>query len=170
MAQVNIPTGQVAQPNQVIGAIRVISPSLTHYRYLRSTPFKTWMKVSLVTGAAVMLITLILAVPAAYGLARLRFWGNRTIGIAIFLTYLIPPTILFIPFSQLVGAFKIDNTVWSLILTYPARSLWGRFAPGCSWDSSAVFRRRSKSVRCSTARRACRCSGSSSFPSSFRAS
>jgi multiple sugar transport system permease protein len=135
LADIRVQTGQVAQPNQVIGAIRVSSPSLTHYRYLRSTPFKTWMKVSLVTGTSVMLITLALAVPAAYGLARLRFWGNRTIGIAIFLTYLIPPTILFIPFSQLVGALKIDNTVWSLILTYPTFTV-----PFCTWLLMGFFR------------------------------
>ena len=118
-----------------IAFVRVSSPSLTHYKYLKATPFKTWMKVSLITGTSVMLITLLLAVPAAYGLARLRFWGNRTIGIAIFLTYLIPPTILFIPFSQLVGTLKIDNTVWSLILTYPTFTV-----PFCTWLLMGFFR------------------------------
>jgi multiple sugar transport system permease protein len=135
LAQIKIPAGQTAQPNQVIGAIRVVSPTLTHYHYLRTTPFKTWLKVSLVTGASVMLITLILAVPAAYGLARLRFRGNRAIGIAIFLTYLIPPTILFIPFSQFVGALKIDNTIWSLILAYPTFTV-----PFCTWLLMGFFR------------------------------
>ncbi len=135
LSEVKVQSGQVAQPNQVIGAIRVSSPSLTHYKYLKATPFKTWMKVSLVTGTSVMFITLLLAVPAAYGLARLRFWGNRTIGIAIFLTYLIPPTILFIPFSQLVGTLKIDNTVWSLILTYPTFTV-----PFCTWLLMGFFR------------------------------
>jgi multiple sugar transport system permease protein len=135
LAQINIQTGQPAQPNQVIGAIRVASPTLTHYRYLRATPFKTWLRVSLITGASVMLITLVLAVPAAYGLARLRFRGNRAIGIAIFLTYLIPPTILFIPFSQFVGALKIDNTIWSLILAYPTFTV-----PFCTWLLMGFFR------------------------------
>jgi multiple sugar transport system permease protein len=135
LAQIRIPTGQAAQPNEVIGSIRVASPTLTHYRYLRTTPFKTWMKVSLLTGTAVMFITLALAVPAAYGLARLRFWGNRSIGIAIFLTYLIPPTILFIPFSQFVGALKVDNTIWSLILAYPTFTV-----PFCTWLLMGFFR------------------------------
>lgn len=135
LAQIKIPTGHTAQPNQVIGAIRVVSPTLTHYHYLRTTPFKTWLKVSLITGASVMLITLVLAVPAAYGLARLRFRGNRAIGIAIFLTYLIPPTILFIPFSQFVGALKIDNTIWSLILAYPTFTV-----PFCTWLLMGFFR------------------------------
>jgi multiple sugar transport system permease protein len=135
LATITVPNGVVAQPNQVIGVIRVASPTLTHYRYLRKTPFATWMKVSLITGTAVMLITLALAVPAAYGLARLRFWGNRSIGIAIFLTYLIPPTILFIPFSQFVGALKVDNTIWSLILAYPTFTV-----PFCTWLLMGFFR------------------------------
>ena len=135
LSSVNIPEGRMAHPNEVIGVIRVASPTLTHYRYLRTTPFAAWMKVSLVTGGAVMLITLLLAVPAAYGLARLTFWGNRTIGITIFLTYLIPPTILFIPFSQFVGALKIDNTIWSLILTYPTFTV-----PFCTWLLMGFFR------------------------------
>ncbi len=135
LSGINIPEGRIAHPNEVIGVIRVASPTLTHYRYLRTTPFAAWMKVSLITGGAVMLITLLLAVPAAYGLARLNFWGNRTIGIAIFLTYLIPPTILFIPFSQFVGALKIDNTIWSLILTYPTFTV-----PFCTWLLMGFFR------------------------------
>ena len=130
-----VPSGAIAHPNDVIGTIRVYSPTLTHYRFLRSTPFYQWLRVSLVTGASVVLITLVLAVPAAYGLARLRFRGNRAIGIAIFLTYLIPSTILFIPFSQFVGALKIDNTIWSLILTYPTFTV-----PFCTWLLMGFFR------------------------------
>jgi multiple sugar transport system permease protein len=81
--------------------------TLTHYRFLASTPFYGWMRNSLVAGAAVVLITILISVPAAYALARLRFRGNRALGIGIFLTYLIPPTILFIPFSQFVGGLHI---------------------------------------------------------------
>ena len=135
LSEIAVASGAIAHPNDVIGVIRVASPTLTHYRYLKSTPFYQWLRVSLVTGAAVVLITLILAVPAAYGLARLRFRGNRTIGIAIFLTYLIPSTILFIPFSQFVGALKIDNTIWSLILTYPTFTV-----PFCTWLLMGFFR------------------------------
>ena len=106
--------------------------------------------------------------PAAYGLARLRFRGNRPIGIAIFLTYLIPPTILFIPFSQFVGALHIDNTIWSLILTYPTFTV-----PFCTWLLMGFFRsvrRRSRSARSWTARADSRCCGTSSFRWCCRAS
>ena len=135
LASISVPSGTVAHPNQAIGLIRVYSPTLTHYRFLKSTPFYQWLKVSLATGTAVVIITLLLAVPAAYGLARLRFRGNRAIGIAIFLTYLIPSTILFIPFSQFVGALHIDNTIWSLILTYPTFTV-----PFCTWLLMGFFR------------------------------
>ena len=135
LSEIRVASGQLARPNDVIGVIRVASPTLTHYKYLKSTPFYQWMRVSLATGSAVVLITLVLAVPAAYGLARLRFRGNRSIGIAIFLTYLIPPTILFIPFSQFVGGLKIDNTIWSLILAYPTFTV-----PFCTWLLMGFFR------------------------------
>ncbi|MEO8189029.1 MAG: ABC transporter permease subunit [Acidobacteriota bacterium] len=135
LAAIRVPSGSIAHPNEVIGFIEVASPSLTHYRYLVSTPFYRWLRVSLITGLVVMLITLLLAVPAAYALARLDFRGNRMLGIVIFLTYLIPPTILFIPFSQFVGALKIDNTIWSLILTYPTFTV-----PFCTWLLMGFFR------------------------------
>jgi multiple sugar transport system permease protein len=135
LAEIRVPSGQVAHPNDVIGVIRVASPTLTHYRYLKSTPFYQWLKVSMITGSVVVAITLLLAVPAAYALARLRFAGNRSLGIGIFMTYLIPPTILFIPFSQFVGALHIDNTIWSLILTYPTFTV-----PFCTWLLMGFFR------------------------------
>jgi len=135
LSEIRVADGQIAHANDIIGVIQVRSPTLTHYRYLTSTSFYSWMRVSLLTGLAVVVITLLLSVPAAYGLARLSFPGNRTIGIAIFLTYLIPSTILFIPFSQLVAALKIDNTIWSLILTYPTFTV-----PFCTWLLMGFFR------------------------------
>ena len=135
LARIDVPDGSIAHPNEVIGDINVENPTFSHYKFLASTPFYRWMQVSLLTGLAVVVITLIVAVPAAYSLARLRFVGNRSLGIAIFLTYLIPPTILFIPFSQLVGALHIDNTIWSLILSYPTFTI-----PFCTWLLMGFFR------------------------------
>ena len=135
LARIDVRQGEVAHPNQQIGDIDVENPTLSHYRFLVSTPFYRWMKVSLLTGLAVVFLTLLVAVPAAYALARLRFRGNTSIGIAIFLTYLIPPSILFIPFSQLVGALHIDNTIWSLILSYPTFTI-----PFCTWLLMGFFR------------------------------
>ncbi len=65
-------------------------------------------------------ITLLLALPAAYALARLTGrWGER-LGIAIFLTYLVPPTLLFIPLSRVVAVLGLQDTIWSLVLVYPS--------------------------------------------------
>jgi multiple sugar transport system permease protein len=147
LARIDIATGQTAHPNDVLGSIQVVPNSwlcdsflslcttLTHYKFLASTPFYGWMRNSLVAGAVVVLITVLIAVPAAYALARLRFRGNRTLGIGIFLTYLIPPTILFIPFSQFVGSLHIADTIWSLILSYPTFTI-----PFCTWLLMGFFR------------------------------
>ncbi len=70
-------------------------------------------------GVIVVAITLLLAVPAAYSLARLSGrWGER-LGIGIFLTYLIPPTLLFIPLSRVVAYLGLQDSLWALILVYP---------------------------------------------------
>ena len=147
LKRIDIPTDQIAHPNDVIGTIQVVPDSwlcdsflslcttLTHYKFLASTPFYGWMRNSLVAGAAVVLITVLISVPAAYALARLRFRGNRTLGIGIFLTYLIPATILFIPFSQFVGSMHIADTIWSLILSYPTFTI-----PFCTWLLMGFFR------------------------------
>jgi multiple sugar transport system permease protein len=135
LARIAVPSGQVAHSNEVVGDIQVENPTLSHYEFLGFTPFYRWMRVSLFTGLAVVILTLLVSVPAAYSLARLRYRGNRSLGIAIFLTYLIPPTILFIPFSQLVGGLKIDNTIWSLIFSYPTFTI-----PFCTWLLMGFFR------------------------------
>jgi multiple sugar transport system permease protein len=75
---------------------------------------------TLVVGILVTAITLLLAVPAAYALARLTGrWGQR-LGIGIFLTYLVPPTLLFIPLFRIVANLGLQNTIWSLVVTYPS--------------------------------------------------
>jgi multiple sugar transport system permease protein len=95
-------------------------PTLEHLEYLFAhTLFPTWLFNTLWVGALVVAVTLGLAVPAGYALARLTGrWGER-LGISIFLVYLVPPTLLFIPFSRLVALVHLDNSLWSLVLIYP---------------------------------------------------
>ncbi len=95
-------------------------PTLEHLRYLfEETLFLRWFWNTTLAGAAVVLITLVLAVPAAYALARLTGrWGEQ-LGIGIFLTYLIPPTLLFIPMSRVVAVLGLQDTLWAIIVTYP---------------------------------------------------
>ena len=95
-------------------------PTLVHLKILfQNTLYPTWLFNSLWVGALVVLITLALAVPGAYSLARLTGrWGER-LSIGIFLTYLVPSTLLFIPFSRLVALLGLQNQLWALVLIYP---------------------------------------------------
>jgi len=95
-------------------------PTLDHLKFLfTETRFVRWLGNTALVGVVVVAITLFLAVPAAYALARLAGrWGER-LGIAIFLTYLVPPTLLFIPLSRVVAFLGLQDSLWALILVYP---------------------------------------------------
>jgi multiple sugar transport system permease protein len=96
------------------------APTLEHLRLLlRETLFLRWFWNTTLAGAAVVVITLLLSVPAAYALARLTGpWGQR-LGIGIFLTYLVPPTLLFIPMARVVARLGLQDSLWAIIVTYP---------------------------------------------------
>ncbi len=98
-----------------------IQPTLDHLRLLfHETGYVRWLGNTALVGVIVVGITLLLAVPAAYALARLTGrWGQR-LGIAIFLTYLVPPTLLFIPLSRVVATLGLQDTIWSVVLVYPS--------------------------------------------------
>jgi multiple sugar transport system permease protein len=118
------------------------SPTLDHVRLLFTrTLFPTWLGNSLLVGVAVVIITLLLAVPAGYSLARLTGrWGER-LSIGIFLTYLVPSTLLFIPFSRLVALMGLQNSLWSLVLFYPTFTV-----PFCTWLLMGFFKSLPKEV------------------------
>jgi multiple sugar transport system permease protein len=98
-----------------------LPPTLDNLRLLfTQTRFLRWLENTALVGGIVVVITLLLAVPAAYALARLTGrWGER-LGIGIFLTYLVPPTLLFIPLSRVVALLGLQDTIWSLVLVYPS--------------------------------------------------
>ena len=95
-------------------------PTLAHWEYIFTrTPYVQWLANTTIVGLAVVAITLLLALPAAYSLARfLGRWGEQ-LGIGIFLVYLVPPTLLFIPMARIISSLGLQNTLWSLILVYP---------------------------------------------------
>jgi multiple sugar transport system permease protein len=95
-------------------------PTLDHLKFLfAETRFVRWLGNTVFVGVVVVAITLFLAVPAAYSLARLSGrWGER-LGIGIFLTYLVPPTLLFIPLSRVISYLGLQDSLWALILVYP---------------------------------------------------
>ena len=97
-------------------------PTLANYGYLfHQTGYLRWMKNSCFVGLMVVLITLAVAMPAGYALARLAGRVGRGLGVAIFLTYLVPPTLLFLPLSRVVAQYlHLSDRLWALIVIYPS--------------------------------------------------
>ncbi len=97
-----------------------LPPTLQHVRYLfESTQFPTFVENTLLVGSCVVAITLLLALPAGYALARLPLRWGGALGIAIFFVYLVPPSLLFISLSRLVAGIGLQDSKWSLVLVYP---------------------------------------------------
>jgi multiple sugar transport system permease protein len=111
-------------------------PTLEHYRYLfQHTEFVRWLLNSLVIGVCVTAITLIAALPAGYSLARMTGRTGEALGIGIFLTYLVPPTLLFLPLSRIIAHLGLQNSMWSLVLVYPTFTI-----PFCTWLLMGFFK------------------------------
>ena len=95
-------------------------PTFHHVAYLfTSTGFSTFARNTLLVGAVVVAVTLLIGIPAAYSLARLDLKWSGAMGIAIFLVYLVPPSLLFISLSRVVVAAGLQDSVWALALVYP---------------------------------------------------
>jgi multiple sugar transport system permease protein len=111
-------------------------PTLEHVKRLFfETLYGEWLINTAFVGILVVLITLALAVPAGYALARLSgSWGAK-VGIGIFLTYLVPPTLLFIPLSRVVVNLHLDDSLWSLVLVYPSFTV-----PFSAWLMMGFFK------------------------------
>ncbi len=98
----------------------VIHPTLDHIKKLLfQTHFPEWFVTTMIVSVASTFLSLFASVTAAYAIQRLRFRGSEMVGAAIFLAYLVPPSILFIPLATMVFDFGLFDTKWSLILTYP---------------------------------------------------
>jgi multiple sugar transport system permease protein len=119
-----------------INPFAIISPTLENYRYLlQETEFPRWIWNTLVVTVGATALSLVCSILIGYALGRFRFRGGNTIGIAIFLLYLVPPTLLFIPLSQIVSRFGLYNSYWALILVYPTFLI-----PFASWLLMGYFR------------------------------
>ena len=97
-------------------------PTLTSYGYLfHHTDYVRWIENSVFVGLLVVLITLVVALPAGYALARLSGRVGRGLGVGIFLTYLVPPTLLFLPLSRLIAQYlHLSDRLWALVVVYPS--------------------------------------------------
>lgn len=110
--------------------------TLEHVRLLFfDTHFFSYLLNTFWVGFSVVCITVLIAVPAAYSLARWAGQWGENLGIGIFLTYLIPPTLLFIPMSRVTAALGVQESLWSLILIYPTFTI-----PFCTWLLMGFFK------------------------------
>jgi len=114
----------------------VIAPTLAHFdKLLFHTAYPEWLWNTVLVSVVSTAFSLTAAVLAAYAIERLRFNGSKHVGLAIFLAYLVPPSILFIPLADVVFQLGLFDTRWALILTYPTFLI-----PFCTWLLMGYFR------------------------------
>jgi len=114
----------------------VMKPTLEHFHHLIfETPYTDWMWNTVLVTVIATFASLAASVFAAYAIERLRFRGSRQVGLAIFMAYLVPPSILFIPLATIVFKLHLFDTRWALILTYPTFLI-----PFCTWLLMGYFR------------------------------
>jgi multiple sugar transport system permease protein len=114
----------------------VSNPTLAHFKKLLfDTEYPSWLLNTMIVSVVATFTSLFAAVFAAYAIERLRFRGSKGTGLAIFLAYLIPPSILFIPLAFVLQNLGLFNTRWALIFTYPTFLI-----PFCTWLLMGYFR------------------------------
>lgn len=114
----------------------VLKPTLQHYIYLfKNTPFSIWLRNSLMVSTISTAISLVVGTIAAYSLARLRFRGAQPIATGIFISYLVPTTLLFLPLAYVIRSLGLYDKPIALILTYPTFLI-----PFCTWLLMGYFK------------------------------
>jgi multiple sugar transport system permease protein len=117
-------------------------PTLEHYaKLLWDTAFVTWTKNSLQVTILATLVSVLMGTVAAYALARLRFFAVGSFGTGIFVTYLVPTSLLFLPLAQVVNWLGLADSKWALVVTYPTF-----LVPFCTWLLMGYFRTVPKEV------------------------
>jgi multiple sugar transport system permease protein len=110
-------------------------PTLENFWYLITYPnFQTYFMNTVYVTIAVVVLTMVISVLAAFSLARMGFWGSSVLATGVFLTYLVPASLLFIPLFQVIGKIGLINNVWCLVLLYPTLSV-----PFCTWIMIGYF-------------------------------
>jgi multiple sugar transport system permease protein len=117
-------------------------PTLEHYgKLLGETEFLTWTKNSLLVTVLSTGVSVVMGTIAAYALARLKFFGVGAFGTGIFVTYLVPTSLLFLPLAQVINWLGMGDSKWALVLTYPTF-----LVPFCTWLLMGYFRTVPKEV------------------------
>ncbi|MBN8874426.1 MAG: carbohydrate ABC transporter permease [Rhodospirillales bacterium] len=110
-------------------------PTLENFWYLITYPnFQTYYLNSVMVTVLTVAVSMVISVMAAFSLARMGFWGSQVLATGVFLTYLVPASLLFIPLFQIVGALGLINNVWALVLLYPTLAV-----PFCTWIMIGYF-------------------------------
>ena len=118
------------------------APTLKNFRILFThSYFPVWFVNTMLLSICLVTITLLTAVPAAYALSRLRLPGGHNLGIAMFMTYLVPPIILFLPLARVVGSLGLFDSWWALVLVYPTFTI-----PFCTWLLTGFFKTLPKEI------------------------
>ncbi len=113
-----------------------LEPTLEHFRgLLQTTAFPKWLWNTMLIATVSTFISLVCGMFAGYALARLKFRGSEFLGTAIFITYLVPQTLLFIPLADIIRDLHLGNTPWALMLTYPTFLI-----PFCTWLLMGYFK------------------------------
>jgi multiple sugar transport system permease protein len=122
----------------------VVAPTLAHFKKLLfDTQYPAWLLNTVIVSVVSTFASLAASVFAAYAIERLRFQGSKQVGLGIFLAYLIPPSILFIPLAAIVFKLGLFDTRWALILTYPTFLI-----PFCTWLLMGYFRSIPRAEEC----------------------
>ena len=119
----------------------VFSPTLQNYIELLTSPtYLTFFRNSALVSVLVVAITMLVSIPAAFALSRMKFWGSATLAAGVFLTYLIPDTLLFIPLFKIfvhlreLTGIEFINHWWVLVIIYPTLTV-----PFCTWIMIGYF-------------------------------
>jgi multiple sugar transport system permease protein len=113
-----------------------LEPTFEHFvGLLKTTAFPQWLWNTMLIATVSTIISLICGMFAGYALARLKFKGSEFLGTAIFITYLVPQTLLFIPLADIIRNMHLGNTPWALMLTYPTILI-----PFCTWLLMGYFK------------------------------
>jgi multiple sugar transport system permease protein len=113
----------------------VRNPTFENYAALLGNEmFRGFFWNSVKVTVLVVAISMVISVLAAFALGRMRFWGSQMLATGVFLTYLVPDTLLFIPLYQIVGGLGLLNSTWGLVLVYPTLTV-----PFCTWIMIGYF-------------------------------
>ena len=113
----------------------VRNPTLDNYwELITNSLFQGFFINSVIVTVVVVAVTMVISILAAFALARMRFWGSQVLATGVFLTYLVPDTLLFIPLYQIVGGLGLLNSIWGLVLVYPTLTV-----PFCTWIMIGYF-------------------------------